>query len=191
MQVSRLAQGLKRAEPDAKHIAFIGDSTFFHTGIAGVINAVYNNADITIAILDNSTTAMTGHQPHPGIGKTMMGSISEKIDIYNLVKACGVGFIEKVNPLKFKDAVDVAKRAVEYKGTSVIIFEAPCIALFKPVNTQTVLGNCISCKKCIREIGCPAMSVEGDKVRIEPSLCYGCTLCSNVCPVNAIGGIDE
>lgn len=185
-----IAQGLQHAEPDAKHIAFIGDSTFFHTGIPGIINAVYNNTKVTVAILDNSTTAMTGHQPHPGTGKTMMGSISEKIDIYNLVKACGVGFIEKVNPLNFKAAVEVVNKAVSFEGPSVIIFEAPCIALFKPTNVQTILGHCISCKKCIREIGCPAMSVEGDRVRIEPSLCYGCTLCSNVCPVNAIGGVD-
>ncbi len=85
-----IAQGLSRMEPDKKQIAFIGDSTFFHTGIAGILNAAYNETDITVVILDNSTTAMTGHQPHPGTGQTMMGDISEKIDIEALVKACGV-----------------------------------------------------------------------------------------------------
>lgn len=185
-----IAQGLKRAEPDARHVAFIGDSTFFHTGIPGIINSVYNNTDITVAILDNSTTAMTGHQPHPGIGKTMMGSISEKIDIYNLVKACGVKHIKKVNPFNHKEAVEAVREAVDFNGTSVILFEAPCIALFKAPAALTVKGNCINCKKCIRDIGCPAMYVYNDRIMIEPSLCYGCTLCSQICPVDAIGGVE-
>jgi indolepyruvate ferredoxin oxidoreductase, alpha subunit len=183
-----VAQGIKRAEPDAKYIAFIGDSTFFHTGIPGIVNAVYNNTDITVVILDNSTTAMTGHQPHPGIGKTMMNSISEKIDIYGVVKACGVGHIVKGNPLDYKSAVEIIKKATDYKGPSVVIFEAPCIALFKPSVKYSIKDNCKNCKKCITDIGCPAISVIDGKVSIEPSLCYGCGLCTNVCPFNAIGG---
>lgn len=183
-----VAQGIKRTEPETKNIAFIGDSTFFHTGIPGIINAVYNNTDITIVILDNSTTAMTGHQPHPGIGKTMMNSISDKIDIYGLIKACGVGHIVKGNPLNYKNSVDIIKEAVEYKGPSVVIFEAPCIALFKPTVKNRVNENCKNCKKCINIIGCPAISTVDGKVQIEPSLCYGCGLCTNVCPFNAIGG---
>ncbi|MDF2987165.1 MAG: indolepyruvate ferredoxin oxidoreductase, alpha subunit [Eubacterium sp.] len=183
-----VAQGIKRAEPDTRDIAFIGDSTFFHTGIPGIVNAVYNNTDITVVILDNSTTAMTGHQPHPGIGKTMMNSISEKIDIYGVVKACGVGHIVKGNPLDFRNSVELIKKAVEHKGPSVVIFEAPCIALFKPVIKYSVNENCKNCKKCIKEIGCPAISTVAGKVVIEPSLCYGCGLCTNVCPFDAIGG---
>lgn len=186
-----IAQGLEHAESGVKHIAFIGDSTFFHTGIPGIINAVYNNTDITIIILDNSTTAMTGHQPHPGIGKTMMGSISEKIDIYNLVKACGVKYVNKLNPFEHKNAVTAVEEAVNFKGPSVAIFEAPCIALFKPPRQMNIKGNCTSCRKCIREIGCPAMYVQDNKVFIEPSLCYGCTLCSQICPSCAIGGVGQ
>ena len=186
-----IAQGLQHVEPDTRQIAFIGDSTFFHTGIPGVINAVYNNVDITIVILDNSTTAMTGHQPHPGTGKTMMGSISEKIDIFNLVKACGVKHVVKANPFNLKEAVPVIDEAVSFKGPSVIIFEAPCIALFKPSKTYTVNDKCISCKKCISEIGCPAISIKDGKAFIEPSLCYGCDLCSQICPINAIGGKNK
>ncbi len=182
-----VAQGIKRSEPDSKCIAFIGDSTFFHTGIPGIVNAVYNNTDITIVILDNSTTAMTGHQPHPGIGKTMMNSISEKIDIYGVVKACGVGHIVKGNPLDYQNSVEIIKQAVEFKGPSVVIFEAPCIALFKPVVKNTIKDSCKKCKKCITEIGCPAISTVDGKVVIEPSLCYGCGLCINVCPFDAIG----
>ncbi|EPR09236.1 indolepyruvate ferredoxin oxidoreductase subunit alpha [Ruminiclostridium papyrosolvens] len=186
-----VAQGIKRAQPEAKHIAFIGDSTFFHTGIPGIINAVYNNTDITVVILDNSTTAMTGHQPHPGTGKTMMNNISEKIDIYGMVKACGVGHIVKGDPLDFSSAVEIIKKAAEYKGPSVVIFEAPCIALFKPPVKYTVKKNCKNCKKCITDIGCPAISFIDGKVSIEPSLCYGCGLCTNVCPFNAIGGEEN
>lgn len=183
-----IAQGLKRAEPDSKHIAFIGDSTFFHTGISGVINAVYNNTDITVIVLDNSTTAMTGHQPHPGTGRTMMKSISEKIDIYGLLSACGVKHIKKVNPLSLKEAVDTVKEAVDFSGPSAVIFEAPCIALFKKSQNIVVNDKCTLCKKCIREIGCPAIGITDGKIAIEPSLCYGCGLCANVCPAGALGG---
>ncbi len=186
-----VAQGIHRTQPDTKNIAFVGDSTFFHTGIPGIINAVYNDTDITVVILDNSTTAMTGHQPHPGIGKTMMDSISNKIDIYGVVKACGVGHITKGNPLDFKNSVELIKQAVEFKGPSVIIFEAPCIALFKPTELYEVNENCSNCKKCINTIGCPAISIIDGKVKIEPSLCYGCGLCTNVCPFNAIGRCEK
>ena len=181
-----IAQGIKRAQPDAKHIAFIGDSTFFHTGIPGIVNAVYNQTDITVVILDNSTTAMTGHQPHPGTGKTMMSSISEKIDIYGVVQACGVKHITKGNPLELANAIELIKEATEFNGPSVVIFEAPCIALFKPDKKYTVNGNCKKCNRCINEIGCPAISKSGDSICIEPSLCYGCGLCQKICPFKAI-----
>jgi indolepyruvate ferredoxin oxidoreductase alpha subunit len=184
-----IAQGLKIAEPDSKHIAFIGDSTFFHTGISGIINAVYNEHDITVIILDNSTTAMTGHQPHPGTGKTMMGNITEKISIEKVLKGCNVGYVAKANPLDLKEAIKTVSEAVEYKGVSAVIFESPCIALFKPSDIQQVQENCIGCQKCIRELGCPAMSVSGDKVTVDQNLCNGCKLCVQVCPVNAIGGL--
>ena len=186
-----IAQGLEHAEAGVKHIAFIGDSTFFHTGIPGVLNAVYNNADITVIVLDNSTTAMTGHQPHPGTGKTMMGSISEKIDIENLLHACGVKHVEKADPLKFRDSVGTVKKAADYRGPSAVIFQSPCISHIKPSVRQKVNDKCTSCKRCVREIGCPAMTVSGEVVRIEPSLCYGCTLCAQICPFGAIGGVSE
>lgn len=181
-----VAQGIKRTEPDTACFAFIGDSTFFHTGIPGIINAVYNHTDITVVILDNSTTAMTGHQPHPGIGRTMMGSISEKVDIYGVVKACGVGHITKCNPLDFEAAVETIRKAAEFKGPSAVIFEAPCIALFKPEQKYTITEKCKNCMKCIKEIGCPAISKVEGRVVIEPSLCYGCGLCTSVCPFDAI-----
>ena len=186
-----IAQGLQRIEPSTKHIAFIGDSTFFHSGIPGVINAVYNKTNITIVILDNSTTAMTGHQPHPGTGKTMMNNISEKIDIYNLLVSCGINHISKVNPFEQKKAIEAVRSAVDFTGPSALIFQAPCIAVAIPSNKQRIKENCLSCKKCINEIGCPAMHINNGEVLIENSLCYGCTLCSQVCNVNAIGGAEE
>jgi len=182
-----IAQGLHRAEPDTVNFAFIGDSTFFHTGIPGVINAVYNQTDIVICILDNSTTAMTGHQPHPGLGTTMMGEISQKISIYEVVKALGVSSIRRVNPFDLTAAKAAVKAAADENGVRVILFEAPCIAVTKPAAKYHVdAEKCIGCKKCIRELGCPAITVKDGKAVIEDSLCYGCSICAQVCPVGAI-----
>lgn len=182
-----VAQGLYHMEPDKKYFAFIGDSTFFHTGIPGVVNAVYNKANITVVVLDNSTTAMTGHQPHPGTGTTMMGERSAPVDIEGILRACGVGYLKTVDPLDFELAKKTAGEAAAHAGVSAIIFKSPCIALYKPEKTYTVdQGKCISCKKCIREIGCPAIALKDGRVGIEPSLCYGCALCTHVCPVGAI-----
>ncbi len=180
-----IAQGIKKVEPDTNAFAFIGDSTFFASGMTGLANAVYNQANINVIILDNATTAMTGHQPHPGTGKTMMDTMSQKIDIYSVVKALNVGFVEKLNPFNQGKAITTVKAAAEYDGVSVIIFEAPCIALFKP-ETVCRTENCTGCRKCIREIGCPAMSIVNSRVVINESLCYGCGLCVNVCPTNSI-----
>ncbi len=182
-----VAQGVHHIDPSRKNVAFIGDSTFFHSGITGIINAAYNQADITVVVLDNSTTAMTGHQPHPGTGKTMMGKTVPRIKIDELARAAGAGYVAKADPLQQKDAVRVLKEAAAHPGVSVVIFESPCISLFKPQKTYTVGTNCIRCKKCIRELGCPALSAgEDGSVTIEQSMCYGCGLCTAVCPAGAI-----
>jgi indolepyruvate ferredoxin oxidoreductase, alpha subunit len=118
-----------------------------------------------------------------------MGSISEKVNIQNLVTACGVKHIQKANPFEHKNAIAAINDAVNFAGPSVVIFEAPCIALFKPSQKMTINDKCTSCKKCIREIGCPAMSLIDGKPVIEPTLCYGCTLCTQICSFDAIGGI--
>ena len=142
-----VGQGVHRGEPDRHAFSFIGDSTFFHTGIPGVINAVYNGTDLTVVVLDNSTTAMTGHQPHPGTGVTMMGDVAEKA----------------------------------------IIYKSPCIAVTKPQGTMAIGEKCVRCKKCITALGCPAIYRDGEAVKIDASLCTGCGLCAQVCPVGAIG----
>lgn len=184
-----IAQGIHNVEPDTKNFAFVGDSTFFHTGIPGIINAVYNETDITVIVLDNSTTAMTGHQPHPGTGRTMMGEITEKVDIEAVLRGCGVKHVAAANPLHLEEAKKAVKEAADFKGVSAVIFKSPCIALFKPERQfQVESEKCIRCKKCIREIGCPAIAVREGEVKIDSSLCYGCGLCAQICPVGAIGG---
>ena len=190
-----IAQGIHTVQPDTVNVAFIGDSTFFHTGLPGVINAVYNKHRITICILDNSTTAMTGHQPHPGTGTTMMGTVSDPQSIPDILRALGVGHIGHCDPLKLGDAIAAVKEAVEFDGVSAVIFKSPCIAVVKPNAALSVHADkCIGCARCIRELGCPAISLSDKKAVITPSMCTGCTLCSSVCPVDAIslaGGVDN
>lgn len=184
-----VSQGIKRAEPGIVNFAFIGDSTFFHSGITGIVNAVYNQTDLIAVILDNRTTAMTGHQPHPGIGVTMMGDKVPAIDIATVLQGCGVTWIKKADPLNFKESVAVVQDAAEGTGVRAIIFEAPCIALFKPEQQCHVeKEECTGCKACINKIGCPALYIDGDVVAIDNTLCYGCTLCSQICPFHAIKG---
>lgn len=182
-----IAQGLQIAEPETLHFAFIGDSTFFASGITGVINALYNQTDIILIILDNSTTAMTGHQPHPGTGLTMMGEISEKVSIEKILAGAGVSFVKTADPLRLREAVGAVQEACAAKGVRAVIFRSPCIAKSKPSAPVRVAETiCIQCKKCITEIGCPAITAEGKGVGIDASLCTGCGLCTEVCPVGAI-----
>lgn len=184
-----IAQGLHRAEPETVNFAFIGDSTFFHTGIPGVINAVYNESDIVLIVLDNSTTAMTGQQPHPGTGKTMMGNISEKISIIKVLEALGVKHNVTMDPFNLQQSITAVKEAASFKGISAVVFKSPCISMIDPAPLYTVdADKCTGCKHCIRELGCPAIVKENNKVTIDPSLCYGCSICAQICPYNAIGG---
>ena len=197
-----MAQGFYHNEPDRYCFSFIGDSTFFASGITGVVNAVYNQSKQVICILDNSTTAMTGHQPHPGTGVTMMGEIVEKISIPKILEAIGVSPIIEVDPFDQEKSVKAVKTASESDGVSAIIFKSPCISIAsklgykfpgaKKVDSQ----KCIGCQKCIKELGCPALSISSmalagstskKAVEIDSSLCTGCGLCAGVCPVKAIG----
>ena len=182
-----ISQGVGRIEPDTSCFAFVGDSTFFASAIPGVVNAVYNQAEMTLVILDNSTTAMTGHQPHPGTGQTMMGEVVSKVNIEAVLRGIGLSVVETVDPLDFKLSVDCVKRVADEPGVKAIIFKSPCIAITKPSGSMYVDSEtCINCKKCIRELGCPALITEAGAVTIDASLCTGCTLCSQLCPTGAI-----
>ena len=182
-----IAQGLHVIEPDAVDFAFIGDSTFFASGITGVVNAVYNGNDIVLVVLDNSTTAMTGHQPHPGTGKTIMGDVAAKVSIRKILEGVGVERMYEADPLELDTAVETVKEAAQGKGVRAIIFKSPCIAVAKPQRSyQVEQDTCRKCKVCIRELGCPAITSEGDTVKIDPALCYGCGICASVCPFDAI-----
>ena len=187
-----IAQGIGRIEPDTNCFAFVGDSTFFASAITGAVNAVYNQADMTLVVLDNSTTAMTGHQPHPGTGRTMMGEVVEKVSIQEVLKGVGVKTVETVNPLELNRAVDTVKRVAAEKGVKAIIFKSPCAVLIKG-NKPAVIdpGKCVTCKKCINTLGCPGIVLRDGMVTIENSLCTGCGLCSQVCPFGAIGGGED
>ena len=183
-----IAQGVGRVKPDTKCFAFVGDSTFFASAITGVVNAVYNQADMTLIVLDNSTTAMTGHQPHPGTGHTMMGEFTDKIDIESILRGIGVETVVRQDPFKLDEAVEVVKKVADEPGVKAILFEAPCAVLFKPETPYEVdLDKCVDCKMCIREIGCPGVVLKDGHVAIDTALCNGCGLCSEVCPCNAIG----
>lgn len=194
-----ITQGIGHLDPDTVCFAFVGDSTFFASAITGAVNAVYNQADMTLVILDNSTTAMTGHQPHPGTGHTMMGEIVEKVSIEDTLHGIGVKEVRTVNPLRHAEAVETVKELSALPGVKAIIFKYPCIAIasemtkhLKEVGCVSIdPEKCIQCKKCIREIGCPALIIKDEKVAIDETLCTGCGLCKQICPVGAIGGGDE
>ena len=184
-----IAQGVKHIEPDTSAFAFVGDSTFFASAITGIVNAVYNQSEMTVVILDNSTTAMTGHQPHPGTGRTMMGDVVAKINIEKVLRGIGLKFVETVDPLDLTKAIKTVKHAVAEPGVKAIIFKSPCVAIVKPSAPLTIdQAKCIMCKRCIREIGCPGIVITDGNVQIDDSLCTGCTLCSQICPTGAIGG---
>ena len=186
-----IAQGVGHIEPDTKCFAFVGDSTFFASGITGTVNAFYNQADMTLIVLDNSTTAMTGHQPHPGTGRTVMGQVVEKVSIERVLRAIGLTVVETVDPLDYALSVETVKRVADEPGVKAIIFRSPCIAITKPKGRSHVdPDKCVGCGKCIRELGCPAIILDSDgkKAKIDTSVCTGCTLCEQLCPVKAISG---
>lgn len=182
------AQGIGHAEPDSINFSFIGDSTFFASGITGVINAVYNKADIILVVLDNSTTAMTGHQQHPGTGITLAGDVTEAVSIEAVLKGIGVSFVKTIDPLDQEEAISAVKEAILLTGVRAIIFKSPCIAIVKHDEPLEADGDkCIGCTKCIHELGCPAISMMDKHAVIDDSLCTGCGLCETVCPVKCIG----
>jgi indolepyruvate ferredoxin oxidoreductase alpha subunit len=177
---------------DQKVIAFIGDSTFFHSGIPGLINAVYNSHNFTLVILDNGTTAMTGHQPNPGVDMTQLNMEGYgKVSIEAVVKAIGVDHVTTIKPYKVKKSIGTIKEAINHKGVSVIISEEVCAlyanALKLPKHKPfQVSEKCKNHKDCISSLACPAFYIWNDRVKIDANLCTGCAVCAQICPENAI-----
>jgi len=184
--------GFSRAT-DQKVVSFIGDSTFFHSGITGLINAVHNNHKFTLVILDNGTTAMTGHQPHPGVDTEPMGVDRTRVSIEDVVRGCGVKDVHVVKPFKVKKSMEAVRASMEYDGVSVIISREYCPlfagAIGERKRTRPFYVNLNKCKDhrlCISQLACPAMFLEGDQVSIDKNLCTGCSVCAQICPENAI-----
>jgi len=186
------ALGMEKArgsEMARKTVAVIGDSTFVHSGITPLIDAVYNQGNTTVMILDNGTTAMTGHQDHPATGKTIKKSETNRLDLEALVKAIGISRVRKVDPLKIGDLEKALNEELAYEGPSVILAVRPCALIDKSVKTPMFIDEdkCKSCKICIK-LGCTGVYwvEEEKKARINPDLCQGCGLCAEVCKFDAV-----
>ena len=184
------ALGMAKARGDEfnkKLVSVIGDSTFIHSGITGLIDIVYNKGNNTVIILDNSITGMTGHQENPTTGKTIRGEATKQVDLLMLCKAVGIEHVRVCDPFDLKAFEAVVKEEVEREEPSVIIAQRPC-ALLKSVKYTghcTITDKCKKCKLCMK-LGCPAISADENGVKIDLTQCNGCGLCVNVCPFDAI-----
>ena len=192
-----VAQGLQTAahlagDDETLHVGFVGDSTFFASAMTGLANAVYNRHRMVLCVLDNATTAMTGSQPHPGTGVTLMGTRSKPISIVDVARALGCDMVEAVDPFDRAAAVEAAKRALSCEGVAVLVFQSPCVQLFKPLEPVSITSDCRGCGRCVRALGCPALSMKkdgeatGTHAHVDRTLCYGCDLCLETCAFGAI-----
>lgn len=180
---------------DQPILAFLGDSTFFHAGIHGLINAVYNRHKFVYTIHDNRTTAMTGHQPNPGMGIDGRGDPAPEVSIEEIVKACGVKFLRTVDPSQIRETAKAYEEALAHDGVAVIVSRRACVLLEADDRKKKGLfltyhvlpEKCKKCHTCIKTFGCPALSINPDSsMRIEDGLCNGCGVCAQVCPFKAI-----
>ena len=181
------AQG---ADSEKKTVAVIGDSTFIHSGVTGLINIAYNGSNSTVIILDNSITGMTGHQQNPTTGYNIKGDPAGKIDLESLCRAVGINRVQVVDPYDLDQCDRVLKEELAAEEPSVIISRRPCV-LLKYVKAKTPLhvnqDTCRGCKKCMK-FGCPAIAMHGKKAQIDPTLCVGCGVCQQLC---AFGAFEE
>jgi indolepyruvate ferredoxin oxidoreductase alpha subunit len=181
---------------DEKVISFMGDSTFFHSGIPPLINVVHHNHDVVITVLDNRTTAMTGHQPHPGTDFDGMGRSAKSLLVEDVAKGCGVDHIEITDPNNIEETIKVFKRALDHKGPSFVVSKSPCVLLEnrdkrkrgEKIDVYEINQEiCRRCKTCIGRFGCPAIYYgEDESVNIDAQQCNGCGHCALVCPFKAI-----
>jgi indolepyruvate ferredoxin oxidoreductase, alpha subunit len=185
-----LGSGISHAGEKRDVVATIGDSTFLHSGIPGLLNAVYNGAAMTLIILDNRTTGMTGHQPNPCSGSTAMGVVKAPVSLEAICRACGVSFVETVSPYDLPSTIEVMKAAKAQTGVKVVIARQPCVITARRAGVRRTAyavdqDACTVCGTCIR-FGCPAIEMAGERASIN-ELCSGCGVCAQVCPSGAIG----
>ena len=175
---------------DGKTVAVIGDSTFMHSGITGLVNIAYNDSNATVIIVDNSITGMTGHQHNPTTGFNLKGDPCAKIDLESLCRAVGIRRVRVVDPYDLAQCETVLKEELAAQEPSVIISRRPC-ALLKTVKHKPALqvktDKCVGCKACMK-IGCPAISMHNGKAKVDPTLCVGCGVCSQLCKFGALEG---
>ncbi|ADQ04843.1 indolepyruvate ferredoxin oxidoreductase, alpha subunit [Caldicellulosiruptor owensensis OL] len=184
-----MAHGISNAsDKKQKVVAVIGDSTFIHSGITGVIDAVYNGSDILVLILDNSTTGMTGHQDHPSTGYTIKGEQAYKLDLATLCKILGCSVVEEINPYNINENLEKIKKLIDVPGVKVAIARAPCRLhrRYKFAVSKRYIDSqkCKNCKMCLN-LGCPAISIK-ERVFINENLCLGCGMCETICKFGAI-----
>ena len=172
-----------------KTVAVIGDSTFMHSGVTGLINIAYNESNSTVIILDNSITGMTGHQQNPTTGFNLKGDPAGKINLEKLCESIGIQSVRVIDPYDLKQCEETIKEELGKECASVIISRRPC-ALLKYVKHPGPIAvdrsKCVGCRSCMR-VGCPAISMKDGKAVIDNTLCTGCRVCTQLCKVNAIG----
>ena len=178
-------------ETEKKTVAVIGDSTFMHSGMTGLVNIAYNATNSTVIILDNSITGMTGHQQNPTTGYNIKGDPAAKVDLEALCRALGIQRVRVVDPYDLKACEQAVKEELAAEEPSVIISRRPCV-LLKYVKAKAPLRvdpeKCRSCKRCMG-LGCPSVSMKDGKARIDNTLCVGCGVCAQLCPFGAIGEV--
>ncbi|MBE6574122.1 MAG: indolepyruvate ferredoxin oxidoreductase subunit alpha [Ruminococcaceae bacterium] len=189
------AHGFTKADPEKakKTVAVIGDSTFMHSGMTGLVNVSYNASNTTTIILDNSITGMTGHQQNPTTGYNLKGDVAAKVDLEALCHALGINRVTVVDPYDLKECDRVLKEELAAKEPSVIISRRPCVLLkyVKPKKALVVNNDkCKSCKACMK-LGCPAISMHDGKAAIDATLCVGCDVCQQLCHFDAIEKAGE
>ena len=184
-----MALGMARANPQSAEntVAVIGDSTFLHSGITPLLDAVYNEAPITVMILDNSTTAMTGHQEHPGTGSTLKGDPSSAVNLEGLCASLGVKRVQAIDAFDLKELRSTIKGELAAKEPSVVIVRRPCVFLLTEFDAPYWVDEdlCTACEACIK-LGCPALSMKGETAKINSTICTACGLCEQLCRFDAI-----
>ncbi len=176
-----------------KTVAVIGDSTFMHSGITGLVNIAYNNSNSTVIILDNSITGMTGHQQNPTTGYNLKGDVASKVSLEALCKAVGINRVSVVDPYNLNECDEVIKRETEIDEPSVIISRRPCALLKYVKHAGPIVANpdkCIGCTACM-QVGCPAISIKDKKAVIDNTLCTGCGVCAQLCKKDALGKRED